>query len=293
MNNQAVKNRISTFELNLYRFLGVRSFRKLILKIECIKHSKDKSRNLNYHLKNKEISSAKCFVGYLLYNTTCHSLSLLVSILYYVLTCVLEIRYLIFDLIIVVITITNLYCIMLQRHTYIKLHNYIEKCTAVRKRRIAAEARSLAGTITKKGIKEIVEEYEWIQNFHKHIQEGEDVLIEQKDVSVIDRISIIASGILKEKSYREKYDSCEETLFQVFSLIPQRPQVIEKVEQHSSLLQKIFHLGRDSNTLFGFCIVTENVECERAFRMIFSDNSRDSVEYVIDVLLEAYKECIC
>lgn len=130
----------------MYEFLGIKVFRKLILKFEHIRHRNDNLKNINYRLKENSITSWQSFKGYLLYNAVCHIGSLAFVVVYFVVTWIFGIRYIILDVLMYILTVINLYCIMLQRYIFIKIKTYTEKRLAIKKKQ-AAVRRQGAGEL--------------------------------------------------------------------------------------------------------------------------------------------------
>lgn len=120
-------NSWNSFELRVYRILGVNQFRKLILAFEKIRHFKDKRKNENYHLSNFDVISLERYNGFLIYNAFLHCVSLFFTVLYEVLSTAIEFRNVFMDSSIVFLILLNVYCIMLQRTNYLKLKKHWHK----------------------------------------------------------------------------------------------------------------------------------------------------------------------
>ena len=275
-------------ELKLYEILGVKQFKKLIFKIENFRHHNDKRRNRNYHLKDGTLSSLKSFTGYLLYNTMCHVISLFYIAVYFAVTRFNEIRYFALDISMYILIVINLYCIMLQRYSYIKMRVQIERKTKLRKKQLKIQAQCLKSVIENKNYLDLQEEYKLIQYIKTHIQNGIDCFLTDMDAVVLNRISLNVGDILKSCQGSVNKSSCNKDFTQVISSIPKCPLVIEKIERRTEKLQNVLHLDKRSNIAFCFGIITETYKCEDAYNRLFPRTSRDSMEYVIEVLFEAY-----
>lgn len=108
-------------ELRIYRLLAVNEFRKAILWFEKVKCYGKDCKIENYHPSNFDIISLERYNGFLLYNVFLHTISLLFTIGYAFLSITLEFRNIVFDLGMFVLTLLNIYCIILQRSNYLKL----------------------------------------------------------------------------------------------------------------------------------------------------------------------------
>lgn len=130
-------------ESKIYEFLGIKSFKKAVFKLEKIIHKKDGKKNINYHIKNSiNKQSVDDFKKYLYYNGTIHIKNLLFDIPAVILTIVLKFSPLII-IILFLWLIKDLYCVMLQRYNWIKI-KYLEKKLEVREeRKIEAEEKEI------------------------------------------------------------------------------------------------------------------------------------------------------
>ena len=130
-------------ESKIYEFLGIKSFKKAVFKLEKIIHKKDGKKNINYHIKNSiNKQSVDDFKKYLYYNGTIHIKNLLFDIPAVILTIVLKFNPLII-IILFLWLIKDLYCVMLQRYNWIKI-KYLEKKLEVREERnIEAEEKEI------------------------------------------------------------------------------------------------------------------------------------------------------
>ena len=109
------------WETRLYEVLGIRLFRKLLFGLERLRHRRDGGKNVNYHLRSVHPGSAEAFSGYLLYHTLLHSVAILLLVIPF---CLLrEIRASLFwaDGILLLLFLLNVWCLMLQRYTFLRL----------------------------------------------------------------------------------------------------------------------------------------------------------------------------
>ena len=281
-----------SIEKKLYEFLGIKAFRKLVLKIESIRHYKDSSKNLNYHIHGSGINSIQSFWGYLLYNASCHVISLALVMAYFTITWVADVRYIVIDIPMFILIFVNLYCIALQRYTYIKTQMFVNRRITVRDKRVADMMKLLSQRIDGKNNEELHEEFFLITRIQESIHNGTECFIGESDARVLRNIENEVHGLFKVKQRTKKNFVPGEPLGKLIENISMYPSVISKVEQRTAKLQNLFRFEKNTNVLFGFGVITENVDCENAYRELVSDASRDSVEFIFDVLLGAYDKTL-
>lgn len=277
-------------EQKIYESMGIRLFRKLIFKIENIKHRQDRKRNINYHLNGCSVSSMEKFIGYLFYNAACHIISLAFVLVYVVASVAFKTRNQFLDLVSAILSIVNIYCIILQRYTYLKLNTIISKKNINRKNTIESMASVLKQSINERKLADLLEESELVQKIYEHVQNGTDCILSASDAPVLARISdacgnvismnrtpaIHSAGIKKEPHCR---------------LLIKTPYVVNNVEKRAAKLQRIVHSDKRTNLLFGFGILTETPECEIAYQRLFPSYTRDSMELLLEALIKAYGDC--
>ena len=267
-------------------------FRKLALKLEGFRHRKDNSRNINYHLYGSDISSVKSFTGYLLYNAVCHIISLSFVVSYFVITGIVGTRYIVLDISMCILLIINLYCIMLQRYTYIKIRGFAEKLVNIKNKRIADRIERLLQKIEHREYSELKKEFLLIERIQASIHNGTECVIEERDAATLDNISKCSQDILGSSNHEKNENDDDLSLRDAIMRIPKKPLVINKVTRRAAKLQIAFHFEKFSNVLFGFSIITETGICENAYRVLIQDTSRDSVEFLVDVLFRAYNKAL-
>ncbi len=292
MTERSKRTERSFVERRLYEFLGIRLFRKLALKLESFRHRKDNSRNINYHLHGSGISSVKSFTGYLFYNAVCHTISLSFVAAYFAITGIVGARYIVLDVSMCILLLINLYCIMLQRYTYIKIREFAERLVNSREKRIADRIECLSQRIEHRDYKELQKELLLIERIQESINNATDCVIKESDVAILSNISKYAKDILGTYSREKKENDNGLLLENAILSIPRQPVVINKVTRRAAKLQNVFRFEKCNNVLFGFSIITETDDCEKAYRALIQDTSRDSVEFAFDVLFGAYNKVL-
>lgn len=290
------KNKVSNItktqraEMKIYEFLGVTLFRRVILAFERIKHHCDNKKNINYHLKDHSLVSMQSFSGYLLYNSFWHIVSLLFAVVFLVEASFAGFRFLLSDLAMIVVTIINIYCIMLQRYIYLRLRvltaKHIEKRKIKEKNGIRAVIKNLeSGTPD-----EPQEEYALVCRIFLHVQNGTDCYLSKADSSVLERIYSRNRRFFDDNVRERACLSKNGRVADVQSILNQRRDlyVVNTVEGIAAHFQKLCRLEKRNNLLFGFSIITEDRECEMAFTKLFSVISRDHLELALSVLQNSY-----
>ena len=275
-------------EKKLYEFLGIQIFRKLALKLESLIHYKDKLKNINYHLHGRSINSVQSFTGYLLYNAVCHGLSIAFIAIYFITTWICKFRCVVLDISLYGMLLVNLYCLMLQRYTYIKINAVEERRINVKKHIIAEKIELLSQRIESRSFNELQLEYSLIEKIWESINNGTDCVIKKCDASVLRNISKSACDIFETNFRYETRDKERESPKSLIDKLPKCLVVTRKIEKRVASLQNLFHLRKRSNVLFGFSVITETKDCEDAYKELIRDSSRDSIEFVFDVLFGAY-----
>lgn len=275
-------------EIKLYEILGVKSFRNLVFEVESVKHSKDKRKNVNYHLREYTINAVENFIGCILYNTIVHLFGLFMVIAYILITHVFNIRIMCFDVLIIIFTVFNMYSIMLQRYNYIRLRKIMNKLRQVINNNIDRQSLLLERCIQSRDFYELQDEFELIMRIHESLEQHKDFVLSESDAIVLRRIANSAKNVVKSNRLKKQGENNKEKLCQIKMHLPRNPLVIDRIERRISIIQNLFKFDNRENVLFGFCIITETSECERAYRELFSCTSRESLEFTLEVLLRAY-----
>ena len=131
-----------------------------------------------------------------------------------------------------------------------------------------------------------------IKKIKETINNGTECLIEDRDAPVLRNISRYSQDIFKISPHGEQRNNDSKSQEDVIGRIPKRPALCSWVEKIAASLQTIFHFEKRSNILFGFCVITENKECEKAYKELIPDTSRDYAEFVFDVLFGAYQKVL-
>ena len=292
MSSKSKKTKPDIIEKKIYEFFGIRLFRKLAFEIESFVHRKDNSWNINYHLCGSGINAIQSFTGYLLLNAVCHGISIAFIAVYFAITLFVRVGHIALDISLFILFFVHLYCIILQRYSYIRIQSFAKRRINSINNRVAAKIELLSQRIERREYKKLQEEYSLIKRIKETINNGTECLIEKCDASALHNISSCSYDIFKINHYDKHRNYNRESLENIIRRIPKHPVLVSRVEKIAASLQNIFHFEKRSNVLFGFSVITETKDCENAYRELIQDTSRDYIEFVFDVLFGAYDKVL-
>lgn len=259
----------NSFELQMYRLLGVNWFRKLILIFEKIRHFKDKQKNENYHPSNFDVFSLERYNGFLIYNTFLHCVSLLFTVLYAVLSITIAFRNVFMDLSIVFLTLLNLYCIMLQRTNYLKLKEYKNKYFKRFLKLVDLCKKETIQKIYAAEPQKLQTDYGVLCRLRNAFEGQADCVLTHDDVESLQRISACFESVgTKNSKCKNKKDLAVGLLEQCKSA--SRPYTT--LQMQADCLQRLFGVsGR--KMLDRTAIITEDAECEKLYRKLIPEDT--------------------
>lgn len=125
--DEMAKKKHESVEISFYRHIGVLLFKKIVLRCEELLHIKHGYKLANYHPEKMTMEGIKNFYWQLVYNSTLHIMSIVLCLLYFVTAFIGNIRIIPVNIIVFVMIIFNLYCIFLQRYTYLRMQEMLIK----------------------------------------------------------------------------------------------------------------------------------------------------------------------
>lgn len=281
-------NSCNKLELRLYRLLRVKRFRKVILWFEKTKHSKDNLKNENYHPSGFDVFSLERYNGFLLYNTSLHIVSLLFTAAYALLSIAIEFRNAVVDLSMMLLTLFNVYCILLQRTNYLRLkehrlkyYNRIFKQTDLcREERIQQ--------IYEQKPEELLADYEVLFRIKKAFDGQADCVLADADAESLKRICACFEYMPINKVGRKNKEALDAGLIEKCN---------STVGPYTALQIRVDWLQRKLRTsgrkmLDCTAIITADAECEKAYRELFHEDSVYSFCLVCFLLYEAFNGVI-
>ena len=278
-------------EARLYELLGIRPFRKLLFRLETFRHRRHGGRNDNYHLRDVSAASMRAYSGYLLYNTLIHCMSLFFALVYLLITLLSGRHLPVLSLLMGVLAIFNLYCIMLQRYTGLRLGAlYLRRCERMQKQGERIRQMMLAG-LKSRSTEELSEEAALLKRMETEASQGKDCRISDEDAL---RLRRIFSGfkVFSRKKGSNPENVRHNSMVQVIGEYAQSPLVISEEERRTSRLQKVLRREKQSNVLFGFTVITETETGEEAYRSVFPIDSRDAFETLLSAAIGAYEQAL-
>ena len=278
----------NSFELQMYRLLGVNQFRKLILIFEKIRHFKDKQKNENYHPSNFDVFSLERYNGFIIYNTFLHCVSLIFTVLYAVLLTTIAFHNVFMDLSIVFLTLLNLYCIMLQRTNYLKLKDHTNKYF---KRFLKLVDLCKKETIQKVYATEpqkLQTDYGVFCRLRDAFEGQADCVLSHDDVESLQRISACFESVgTKNFKYKNKKALDVGLLEQCKSA--SRPYTT--LQMQADWLQKLFGIpGR--KMLDRTAIITADAESEKLYRELIPEDTTYNFCLAYFLLCEVFTSVI-
>ena len=258
-----------TAEMRLYEALGIRLFRKVLFLGERLRHLCDGGRNRNYHLNSVSPGAAAAFDGYLLWHTLLHAFAiLLLAFPFCLLRCINPCLFWP-DIILLLLLVLNLYCIMLQRYTYLRLRQVREKQNILMEKRAIYAAREI---IAKHGERLFAEDLDYAAELLSKIRKGGVIYV---DAAGKEPLLRLAELFPREEAYT---DDARQIGFAPWG----------KRERFICRLQRRF-TPRKPNLLQRCSIVTADRETDRAFRKLFRDPAPEKILQRL-LTLEAVRE---
>ncbi len=267
-------------ERALYERLGVAAFRRFILAIERRKHKKDGRQNENYHPQSLSLSALRSFRGFLSYNILLHSHSLGFCLLALLLLGVYPGRRLWLVLFLCFAALFNLYCLMLQRYTLLKLRTITEKKRRAAQKRAQGAIALVAAALNAKTATR-VRDGELLRRLAFCAREGGELRLSAADVPALQSLADTLECALGESAETATAAAQSET---------PDTEAPSRMLRRVSRLQKRLRRPAGENVLFSCRIAGETPEAEAALRRLIPSADRDERERRLWILTEAYRQ---
>lgn len=187
-------NRLEKF---IYECLGIKLFRKLVFMLERFIHRKDNGWNLNYHIAKVGFSDVEYFTRYLFYNGAIHVRNIGYAITYVLIRLMLSASFGIVDIVVIVMTIKDIYCIILQRYNYLRINERVAVLREKRSSNIKQRAQKVRTSSSCVNLCE--EDIQWIRSLRSQLQNKKEyIYISDDDADRLKRLSLILKGEKKE-----------------------------------------------------------------------------------------------
>lgn len=176
-------------ERKLYEILGVRQFRKLVFWLERQIHRRDKEQNINYHLEILTPDALDTFTKYLFFNGSIHGRNIIFACLYALLRILLGHKVMWFDVVVTLLTVKDIYCLMLQRYNFLRIQERKNRLEALREKKIVQRSQKLimAGLRDYDKLKRN-EDLALIQKLRNSIQQKEAIVLSEADIEGLKRL---------------------------------------------------------------------------------------------------------
>lgn len=271
-------------ELRVFRLLGIGQFRKAILLFEKIKHHKDNRRNENYHPPNFNVPALEQYNGFLLYNAFLHGASLLFSGIYLMFTLAFEIRIIVVDVFMIILSLLNIYCILLQRNNHLKIKDYCYRLYNRFYNKADLYSKDILQRITAQGPQRFQSDYEVICRIRNAFEGRSDCVLNVSDIDNLKRICEYIKPISQKKSNHPTKRVAEVGLIEKCNSISGPYTSLQK---RADWLQRKFGIsGR--KMLDHTVIITEDAECEILYRKLTQEGSSYNMYFVCLLLDEVF-----
>lgn len=269
-------------ELRIYRLLGVYQFRKGILWLEKVRHCGSRRKNENYHPSGFDVFSLERYNGFFLYNACLHMISLLFTAVYALLSVVLACRIVVLDVGLALLTLLNIYCILLQRANSLRLkehcHQYYRR---IRKQTALCSEEALERVYAREPQK-LRTDYAVLTRIRDALEGHADCVLTAADAESLRRIGscLDFSSIPGTKPKRGAPLSMG--LLERCSAVP---GPYTPLQARADWLQRM--LGVPGRKLLDCpAIITEDAACEQLYKRLFPE---DSVYYFCLIRFPVYE----
>ncbi len=266
--------------MRVYTWLGVASFQKLVLALEKKRHQKDGGYNVNYHVENFSLRGLHAFMGYLVYHAVIHTVGILIALL----CCGLPLLFPHTGWAAVVgalCCIGNVYCLLLQRYTYIKLKAHIRKRESRQAVVTARKQADIHTALKTKNRDETVEEYRVLCDIQWCIAAGKPYVLTAQNAATVPRMATV----LQATPHKRRAVATQGSLDDLFAALPKSKTVVPAAKRHAAALQNLCGVPKKHNLLYAFCVVPDSEESAKA---LLSCNATDETA-LFGLLFEAYQ----
>lgn len=281
-------NAQNSLEIQIYHMMGIKHFRNIILWFEKIRHYRDTKTNENYHPSNFDVITLERHNGFLLYNAFLHVISLVFTLIYAFISTALSFRNIILDLSMILLTLLNVYCFVLQRTNYLKLrelrHKYYNrflKRANLPKERILQKLSALETSV-------LQTDYEVLLRMRMAYEGKKDCILTCDDTNSLKRIS----SLLEPASLRKTNRAAQNTLdIGVLDKCKSITGPYTKLQLRADCIQRMMGLtGR--KMLDRSAIITEDAECELLYRKIVPQDTAYNYFLICFLLYDVFLDAI-
>lgn len=282
--SQEKQNRLENLELQLFKFTGVKRFRKAVFWLERVKHRKSNRKNENYHPFSFDIITLEKFNGFLLYNTLLHIISLLFIVAYAALSLAMGVHNTIVDIILTIFLLIDIYCIALQRNSYLKVRVFCRRyySRSFTKHMVCNE--NVLQELYMNEPQKLRSDYEVVCRIKRAFEGQSNCILCISDIESLKRICECVEPIASEKNKHQIQN-------------PAKAGIIEECNStlgpYTALQLRVNQLQRrlgvsGRKMLDHTAIITESKECERLYRKLVPEDTVYNMCFVCFRLYEAF-----
>lgn len=278
----------NNFELRIYYLLGVQQFRKVILWLEKVKHHRDNSRNENYHLSKFDLISIERYTGFLIYNAFLHCISLVFTVVYLILSTTINFHNVVVNVIIIILMTFNIYCIILQRATYLRLKKHRLKCYKRFFGRIDLRIKEKIERIYAQKPQKLQDDYEVLVRMKNAFERSSDCVLTVADSESLKRICQCIEPASKKKPKSQIKGNSEVGLIVKCNSIS---APYTKLQMQADWLQRELGLP-GAKILDRTVIITENAECEALYKKLVPEDTSYNMYFACVLLHEIFTQAV-
>ena len=179
-------------EMRIYEALGVKLFRKMVFLMEKLIHRKDRGLNINYHIPNRDASALDAFIKYLFYNGTIHARNLLIFALYLLLKVIFQWHFRLYDIVLCILALKDLYCVILQRYNMLRIKQCQELLAERQARKKEKAVEKLKNEFaTSYDFSFAAADLALVQRLKSSIENRESIVLSEHDVVALNRLLLI------------------------------------------------------------------------------------------------------
>ena len=273
-------------EMFFYKCIGVLCFKKIVLRVEEILHTNRGYRLMNYHPEKLTVEGINDFFWLLVYNSTLHIISIVLSFLYYLFEYIGKIRIVPLNIIVLIMIIFNLYCIFLQRYTYIRLRQLLTKTESMLNKQYQLKKAKIDAMSPIYMSEEMYKEtLKLIERVEKVFLKERSCFISNDDLCVLEYMKNMLCEIdmnFRSISFDKKLN--EFSVDGGIRLI----NPCKRINVIVGILKYLFNRKMYFESKKSIVLVTESDKCEDLYSAVFGDESREIELLRIKLLRDIY-----
>ena len=274
-------------EMKLYRILGIKWFQSACFSLERWTHRKDGQTNSNYHLRQFSQSDISGHFAYLSFNITVHVMSLVLLFFSVLLNIRVGFRFGFWMIGLVICTLINIYCILLQRYNALRFKAVRQQFMKYRELRIQKNVQLLQWDMLQNDLKEKKEQdLDWLRKLKEAVTDRKDFIISGEDAERMRRLDCWR----KRAGIRWHYGCKNNILLKRRNAVGSAAgrvfyPLYTKIDLRTDWVLRYTSFGK-KNLLRSFALITADADSEKAFQELFEEGSEDRIMEAVDSFLE-------